>query len=390
MAQILKLAQLNVNGLENLRLDINEVVGDSFTFGGSSGTNVTKTTIDLLIAQTHAPMSDNQNVVAGAGLTGGGSTATVTLNIVAGDNSLTVNADDVIVKRDSAGAVGLTASGLLVNTDAATIEIFSNSLRIKDLGVSTAKLNTKAVTDDKLSSDASVDANRAVGTDHIKNASVTSDKLSSAVAGDGIAGGGGSALSVDMNMTIFEFVAGMLDIQDLGIPNIKLAAGIPATKIGSGTVNDTEFAFLDGVSSSIQTQLDNKVPATRVINTSSPLTGGGALSSDLTLSMPAANGSTNGYLSSTDWSTFNNKQPTLTYIDASVRYASGLAANTPLTLPGSASFNSSTAADINIIVNDLWKEVTRDFTVVGSAPYTQIQFIYDLPNDAVVRVKQVK
>lgn len=52
-------------------------------------------------------------------------------------------------------------------------------------------------------------------------------------------------------------------------------------------------------------------PLTRTISTTAPLTGGGALSSNLTLAIPAANGSTNGYLSSTDWTTFNNKQATL-------------------------------------------------------------------------------
>ena len=45
----------------------------------------------------------------------------------------------------------------------------------------------------------------------------------------------------------------------------------------------------------------------RNIGTTAPLSGGGALTGDLTLSMPAATSSQNGYLSSTDWNTFNNK-----------------------------------------------------------------------------------
>lgn len=52
------------------------------------------------------------------------------------------------------------------------------------------------------------------------------------------------------------------------------------------------------------------VSTSRNINTTSPLSGGGSLSSDLTLSISLANGSTNGYLSSSDWTTFNNKQST--------------------------------------------------------------------------------
>ena len=54
------------------------------------------------------------------------------------------------------------------------------------------------------------------------------------------------------------------------------------------------------------------VPLTRNINTTSPLQGGGALSGDLTLSILQASSTASGYLSSTDWSTFNGKQSALT------------------------------------------------------------------------------
>ena len=56
------------------------------------------------------------------------------------------------------------------------------------------------------------------------------------------------------------------------------------------------------------------VPTTRSVSTTSPLSGGGALSGDLTLSIPAATSSVSGYLTSTDWSTFNGKQPAGTYV----------------------------------------------------------------------------
>ena len=52
--------------------------------------------------------------------------------------------------------------------------------------------------------------------------------------------------------------------------------------------------------------------ATRTISTSSPLSGGGDLSADRTLSISQSNTTTNGYLSSTDWNTFNNKLSTST------------------------------------------------------------------------------
>lgn len=52
--------------------------------------------------------------------------------------------------------------------------------------------------------------------------------------------------------------------------------------------------------------------ATRTISTTSPLSGGGDLSGDRTLSISQSNTTTNGYLSSTDWNTFNNKLSTST------------------------------------------------------------------------------
>ena len=50
----------------------------------------------------------------------------------------------------------------------------------------------------------------------------------------------------------------------------------------------------------------------RAVNTSSPLSGGGALSSDLTLSILQAGPAQDGYLSSADWATFNGKQADIT------------------------------------------------------------------------------
>jgi hypothetical protein len=50
-----------------------------------------------------------------------------------------------------------------------------------------------------------------------------------------------------------------------------------------------------------------KVETTTTISTTSPLSGGGDLSANRTLSISQATGSTNGYLSSTDWTTFNSK-----------------------------------------------------------------------------------
>lgn len=75
--------------------------------------------------------------------------------------------------------------------------------------------------------------------------------------------------------------------------------------------------------------------------------------------------------------------------DESIYYASGLAASTAITLPSSGVFNNASAKDIIVIHNDRVVEVTRDFNVLGGGPsYTQIEFIYALPNDSVVRFRK--
>ena len=84
----------------------------------------------------------------------------------------------------------------------------------------------------------------------------------------------------------------------------------------------------------------------------------------------------------------NGLPVTVQAIDSSTYLSTGLTASTPITLPGSNTFNDSTGADILVIVNDLVKEITRDYITVGSSPYTQIQFNYALPNDSVLRIKK--
>ena len=97
--------------------------------------------------------------------------------------------------------------------------------------------------------------------------------------------------------------------------------------------NLTEISYVKGVNSAIQTQIDNKVSTTTTISTTAPLSGGGDLSANRTLSITQATTSANGYLSSTDWNTFNNKGYaltigcTLTAFAASTTYFFGIASS---------------------------------------------------------------
>lgn len=66
-------------------------------------------------------------------------------------------------------------------------------------------------------------------------------------------------------------------------------------------------------------------------------------------------------------------------------FFTGLAADTPVSLPNSGEFNDPSGKDIIVVVNKRVVEHSRDYEIVGvSAPFTQIKFIYDLPNETVV------
>ena len=80
--------------------------------------------------------------------------------------------------------------------------------------------------------------------------------------------------------------------------------------------------FLDGTGA-YTVPAGTGVPTSRSISTTSPISGGGDLSANRTFSIAAATSSVNGYLSSTDWSTFNNKVGTARNINTTAPITGG-------------------------------------------------------------------
>lgn len=68
-----------------------------------------------------------------------------------------------------------------------------------------------------------------VNTSDIANDAITADKLAASVAGDGIAGGAGSPLSVNVDDVGVEIDTNTLGLKDLGVTNSKLALNVPKT-----------------------------------------------------------------------------------------------------------------------------------------------------------------
>jgi hypothetical protein len=101
-------------------------------------------------------------------------------------------------------------------------------------------------------------------------ASVPIGDITAVTAGTGLSGGGTTgAVSLAIDSTVATLTGTQvltnksIDSDNNTITNIvnadiKAAAAIDATKIANGNVSNTEFQYLDGVTSAIQTQIDSK------------------------------------------------------------------------------------------------------------------------------------
>lgn len=73
---------------------------------------------------------------------------------------------------------------------------------------------------------------------------------------------GGGGPPADGDYGDISITGGVWNLDAGVVGNTELASGILATKIGAGDVDDTEFGYLDGVTSDIQPQLNGKASTT--------------------------------------------------------------------------------------------------------------------------------
>jgi hypothetical protein len=170
-------------------------------------------------------------------------------------------------------------------------------------------------------------------------------------------------------------------IPELVITNAKVAtsAAIAATKIHDGTVSNTEFGYLDGVTSAIQTQLDAKLVKA---NNLSDLTSASTARTNLGLGTIATQAASNvaitgGTITGLSSPTAGSEPTTKTYVDNLV---TGLktriicrAASTANVTIASALENGDTLDGVTLVTGDrvLLKNQTTDsqngiYTVVAS------------------------
>ena len=137
-------------------------------------------------------------------------------------------------------AVGSTNQVLVADSAQSTGMKWANvtSAMITDLEVATADIADGAVTEAKLASGAVTSAKIAdltIATGDIADNAITAAKIATAVAGDGLAGGGGTALSVSVDNTTIEVSGDQVRIKGGGINNAMVAAdaAIADTKLAT-------------------------------------------------------------------------------------------------------------------------------------------------------------
>ena len=156
-----------------------------------------------------------------------------------------------------------------------------------------------------------------IGTTNIADGSITAAKLASNAVT--------TAKITDLNVTTAKLADDAVTsakIADGTIVNadINASAAINATKIHDGSVSNTEFGYLDGVTSAIQTQIDSKqatITGGATSITSSNLTASRALASDASgkVATTSVTSTELGYVSgvtSAIQTQLDSKQPTIT------------------------------------------------------------------------------
>jgi hypothetical protein len=150
-----------------------------------------------------------------------------------------------------------------------TIHIASAQVTADKIGtsaVTTAKINADAITgakiaDDQIDSEHYVDG--SIDTIHIADSQITVAKMAiNSVDSDQYVDGSIDTIHIaDSQITSAKIVDGTIVNAD-----INASAAIDATKIHNGAVSNAEFAYVNGVTSAIQTQIDAKAATTYVDN----------------------------------------------------------------------------------------------------------------------------
>ena len=250
---------------------------DEDTMSSDSATAVAsqqsiKAYVDTQVATI--PTGDITAVVAGTGLSGGGTTGSVTLNADVYDSSTTTftnktidadgtgnsitNIEDANIKASAAIDATKIADGSVTSTEFQYINSLSSNAQDQiDLK---APLASPALTGNPTAPTQSAGDNstKLATTAYVDNSTASRDQLGEMTDVT-------LASLADANYFIYDnaasvwknkAISGAITSDKDGVTT--LSSGIDATKIADGTVTSTEFQYINSLSSNAQTQLDAK------------------------------------------------------------------------------------------------------------------------------------
>lgn len=200
-------------------------------------------------------------------------TSAVTIALYQGAGSLTASSgvqrvgDDFSLDFSATNPnLEVADGGVRLELDGSSLERAAGGARIKDLGVSTAKLAALAVTTAKIAAGAVTSAElgaAAVTTAKLAADAVDKTIINADVAGAGITQAAGGELDVNADGSTLEVVTDQVRIKDLGVSSTKIASdAVTSAKLASNAVTTAKVA-------------DDAITGAKLSNAALGRTGGG-------------------------------------------------------------------------------------------------------------------